>query len=65
MIVKEFYRERRDGVKLYKTYSDEGLLIRKEGTDEEYDAAIDTESSSFEYVEVSKTKNADTFSDVT
>ena len=37
MIKREFYKERNDGVKLYKTYSDENYRIRKVGTDEIYD----------------------------
>jgi hypothetical protein len=41
MVVKEFYRVREDGVSLYKTYSSEGYLIQKVGTDEIYDEAID------------------------
>lgn len=51
MIIKEFHRTRQDGVKLYKNYSDRGMLILKVGTDEKYDMAIDTEDSRFEYVE--------------
>ena len=50
-IVKEFYKERKDGVKLYKTYSDENYLIKKVGTEEIYGEAIDVETSNFEYVE--------------
>ena len=34
MIVREFYEERTDGVKLYKTYSDAGYYIQKVGTEE-------------------------------
>ena len=33
MIVKEFYRTRKDGINLYKTYSSEGFIIQKVGTD--------------------------------
>lgn len=51
MIVKEFYITRKDGVNLYKTYSDEGYKIQKVGTDEIYDEAIDVETASYEYVE--------------
>lgn len=36
MIVTELYREREDGVKLYRTYSDAGLMIRQEQTGAEY-----------------------------
>lgn len=51
MIKREFYKERNDGVKLYKTYSDENYRIQKVGTDEIYDEAIDIEGSNYEYIE--------------
>lgn len=51
MIVKEFYRTREDGVNLFLTKSTEGLRIRKVGTDEIYDEAIDVETSRHYYVE--------------
>lgn len=51
MIVKEFYSTRKDGVKLFKTYSDKGMMIRKVGTDEVYSEAIDVEGAAFEYEE--------------
>lgn len=54
MIVREFYGVRDDLVSLYRTYSDEGCLIQKVGTDEVYEEAIDVESASFEYVEIDK-----------
>ena len=51
MIVREFYRTRKDGVDLYRTYSDEGLKIQKVGTDEIYDEAIDIDGAPYTYVE--------------
>lgn len=51
MIVKEFYTTRKDGVNLYRTYSDADLKIRKVGTDEIYDEAIDIEGAPYTYVE--------------
>ena len=51
MIIKEFYKTRTDGVNLYKTYSDEQLKIKKIGTDEIYDEAIDVETAPYEYEE--------------
>ena len=51
MIKREFYKERNDGVKLYKTYSDENYRIQKVGTNEIYDEAIDVEGSNYEYIE--------------
>lgn len=54
MIVKKFHRTRKDGVNLYKTYSDEGWLIQKVGTDEIYSTAIDVENAQYTYVETDK-----------
>jgi hypothetical protein len=51
MIVKVFYKKREDGVNLYRTYSDKGVQIRKVGTDEIYDEAVDVESAPFTYEE--------------
>lgn len=51
MIKREDYRTRKDGVNLIRTYSTEGLKIRKVGTDEIYDKAIDVESAPFTYEE--------------
>lgn len=51
MIVKEFYAQRKDGVNLYKTYSDEKYMIQKVGTDEIYEEAIDVESAPYQYIE--------------
>ena len=51
MIVREFYTTRKDGVNLYRTYSDADLKIRKVGTDEIYDEAIDIEGAPYTYVE--------------
>lgn len=51
MIVREFYEQRFDGVNLYKTYSNEGMRIRKVGTDEVYDDAIDVEGAPYTYEE--------------
>lgn len=54
MIVKEFYETRSDGVKLYRTYSDQKLIIHKVGTAEEYDEAIDIETAPFVYEETNQ-----------
>jgi hypothetical protein len=51
MIVKDFFRTRKDGVNLYRTYSDADLKIRKVGTDEIYDEAIDIEGAPYTYEE--------------
>lgn len=54
MIVKEYYGTRKDGINLYRTYSDENLQIQKVNTNELYDEAIDIESANYEYVETDK-----------
>jgi hypothetical protein len=54
MVVKEFFRQRKDGVNLYKTYSDANFYIQKVNTDEIYRCAIDVENVAFEYVETDK-----------
>ena len=54
MIKREFYKERNDGVKLYKTYSDENYKIQKVGTDEIYDEAIDVFPIQYNYEETSE-----------
>ena len=51
MVLKEFYKTRDDGVKLYRTYSDKSLMIQKVGTEEIYDEAIDVDFLFFEYIE--------------
>ena len=51
MIVKEFYRQREDGVNLYKTYSDENYKIRQIETGAIYDEAIDVENAEYTYEE--------------
>ena len=51
MIIKEEYKTREDGVNLYRTYSDADMKIRKVGTDEVYDEAIDIEGAPYTYEE--------------
>ena len=51
MIIKEFYTTRKDGVNLYKTYSDKNVYIKKQRTDEKYDIAIDVENAPYTYEE--------------
>lgn len=53
-IVKELYKTREDEVKLYKTYSNKGYMIKKVGTEEIYEEAIDVEDASFEYEETTE-----------
>lgn len=50
----KFYKTREDGVNLFRTYSDAGLMIRKVGTDEApYTEAIDVEGIGYTYEETS------------
>lgn len=51
MVIKEFYMTRNDGVNLYRSYSDKSVQIRKVGTDEVYDDAIDIEGAPYTYEE--------------
>ena len=51
MIAREFYTQRKDGVKLYRTYSDAGMMIRQNETGAEYAEAIDVEGASYTYTE--------------
>ena len=50
-IVKEFYKTRTDGVKLYRTYSDEEYKIKQLETGNVYDDAIDVENAPYTYEE--------------
>ena len=54
MIVREYYTTRKDGVRLYRTFSDKNLYIRKVGTDEVYSEAIDVENSGYTYEETDR-----------
>lgn len=51
MLRKEFYEKRYDGIDLYRTYSDLNFKIKKVGTNEIYDEAIDVEDAPYEYEE--------------
>lgn len=54
MIVREFYNKREDGVKLYKTYSNEQYKILQEQTGNIYDEAIDVEDTPYTYIETTE-----------
>lgn len=51
MIKREYFKTRKDGVNLYKTYSDEGYKIKQIETDNIYDEAIDVENAPYTYEE--------------
>ena len=49
MIQREFYAQRKDGVKLYRTYSDAGMMIERDGL--QYSEAIDPAELGRVYIE--------------
>lgn len=49
MIVFEYYMTRKDGVDLYRTYSDRGMMIERDGI--LYDEAIDPSDYGRIYIE--------------
>lgn len=51
MIIKEEYKTRADGVKLFRTYSDEGKSIIQNETGIVYGEAIDVENAPYTYSE--------------
>lgn len=54
MIVREFYTTRKDGVKLFRTYSDSNMYIRQVEIGSEYSEAIDVENAPYTYEETDK-----------
>ena len=51
MIQREFYMQRKDDVKLYRTYSDAGMMIRQDQTGAVFDEAVDVENALYTYTE--------------
>ena len=51
MIVRELYLTRKDGVRLFRTYSDENKYILQQPTNIKYEEAIDVENAPYTYVE--------------
>ena len=50
MIITEYFTTREDGVRLFRTYSDQNKkLIRNDGVI--YDDAVDVEDSGYTYIE--------------
>lgn len=64
MIVREFYTQRKDGVKLYRTYSDAGMMIRQVETGDVYAEAIDVENAAYTYEETDMSIDADELTDM-
>jgi hypothetical protein len=51
MIIKEFLETRSDGVKLYRHYSDKGVMLRQVETGILYSEPIDIEEAPYTYEE--------------
>lgn len=51
MIIREEYKTRMDGVKLFRTYSDEGKKIIQNETGIVYEEAVDVENTPYTYSE--------------
>lgn len=51
MVIKEYYKTRADGVRLYRYYSDNGKTLVQSQTEIEYAEAIDPENSTYTYTE--------------
>lgn len=54
MIDRSYLKTTKSGVDLYITISTEGFYIRKVGTDEIYESAIDAENTDVSYEEIAK-----------
>ena len=54
MIVTEYFMTRKDGVVLYRTYSDAGFYIIQNETGIEYSEAVDVEGAPYTYSETDK-----------
>ena len=54
MIINELLMIRKDGVKLYRSYSDCGLQLLQEETGIIYYEAVDVETSNYTYTETEK-----------
>ena len=47
MVIKEYYKTRADGVRLYRHYSDNGKTLVQSQTEIEYSEAIDPENGTY------------------
>ena len=50
-VIREYYMTRNDGVKIFRSYSDKDVYIRKEGTDLTDVEMCDVEDAHLVYVE--------------
>ena len=51
MLVREFYKARKDGVNLYRSYSDKNFKIKQVETNTILEEAIDPEDKNYTYEE--------------
>lgn len=51
MLKREYFKTRKDGVKLYRTYSTENRMIRQVETDTLYSEAVDVDGAPYTYAE--------------
>lgn len=51
MVIREFFETREDGVNLYRTYSDQGFMLRQIETGILYGEPIDIEEAPYTYEE--------------
>ncbi len=51
MLIKEYFMTRKDGVNLYRTYSDKNKMILQIETGIKYAEAIDVENAPYTYQE--------------
>jgi hypothetical protein len=54
MIKTDYFKTRKDGVRLFRTYSDQHLYIIKEQTNELCEEAVDVENAPYTYIESDK-----------
>lgn len=64
MVQREYHSTREDGVKLFRSFSDKGVMIRKLGTQQIYDEAIDVEKAPYRYVETETPINSEAETEV-
>jgi hypothetical protein len=54
MLITEFYKQRKDGVKLYRRYSDKQVYLLQKETGIKYSEAIDVENAPYTYIETNE-----------
>ena len=64
MIQREFYTQRKDGINLYRTYSDSNLMIKQVETGNVYTEAIDVENAAYTYEETGMSIDVDELTDM-